>query len=371
MDTPTGPYSPSQSDANPLSAFETVELVDKFLDNSGRLNSTKHQLFWDTLDTTEGACQYTAALFCKILSSIQYISGREVPILELVRNLSQNLPPTPSTEPNTAPRSMSVTSEDLAIMNGVWCTLYYIALFYAVDPDHHLIKPFMESWQMFLEDRRNPTVLEEFKSVTRLFNVAYSESPELANLLFECTEVPDQLMSDPFDTHPASLASSMIYVFMKWSMIRLHQNKNILERLFLMLRKHPNKTPRRISIMLHMIKYFMLMNPQTSTELVLKAIDHTRPYYLWPSPHGDIAKDLLQMLSSENKILGSTLRKSMLQDDPKLVIGYNGVEDSDVYVLVDTSVPLAVIFQEFMKANTTTPVPLHQIQLDMLNRIRI
>lgn len=98
-----------------------------------------------------------------------------------------------------------------------WVTLYYLALFYAIDPDHHLVSKFMENWQQFLSKDT-----EEFKSVIRLFNVSFSESPELANLLFQCTEVTDQLMNDPFDTHPSQRENFPgIFCDFSWKFLRI------------------------------------------------------------------------------------------------------------------------------------------------------
>jgi hypothetical protein len=47
-----------------------------------------------------------------------------------------------------------------------------------------------------------------------------------------------------------------------------------------------------------------------------------KQYYLWPCPYGDVAKELLNLLSVELKSAGSGMRELFIEENPELEKGY-------------------------------------------------
>ncbi|PRP80063.1 hypothetical protein PROFUN_10746 [Planoprotostelium fungivorum] len=357
------------------SIMGSTETVDRFIDSGGHLSSKRHQTFWQNLNNTTGVSLYVSALFCKLLSMELYMGSKDVPLVEMMKQLTTGqLPPPIQDNSNKSPDDLTKSN----VKNSVWTTLYYLGLFHSVDPEYNSVKLFMDNWRHYMA--KDATV-REFEAVIKLFNMSYTESPEIVNLLLHCSDIPEHISNDPYETHPQqreskrnvmdcdveAVAYSMIYVFVLSSLFRLHQNKTIVERLFHLLRKHPNfKAPKRILVMLHIIKNVMIL---TSRENIAMAIDHIKPFYLWPSPIGDYARELLQCLSLEAKIPGYTLRKQILADYPQISGGSPKEGEDDVYVVLDSSVPLAMVLFEFIRASQPSYTSDTQLQLDLLAHI--
>lgn len=54
------------------------------------------------------------------------------------------------------------------------------------------------------------------------------------------------------------------------------------------------------------------------SDLLEAAIPVVKLYYLWPKPHCDVARELLQTLTIELKSPGAALRKLCIEENPKL-----------------------------------------------------
>lgn len=55
--------------------------------------------------------------------------------------------------------------------------------------------------------------------------------------------------------------------------------------------------------------------------MIISALLVVKPYYLWPKPYCDVARDILQMLTIELKSPGAAIRKVLLEENPDLVRG--------------------------------------------------
>lgn len=108
--------------------------------------------------------------------------------------------------------------------------------------------------------------------------------------------------------------------------------KLILETILLFL-KHPLLSEKRMLSLLHMFKQYLIkvrtnvlfiliiQTPRIPPELITSGLSIIKAYYMWPRPYGDVARDILQLLTIEQKAPGTTLRQRLLEENPELIKG--------------------------------------------------
>ena len=149
------------------------------------------------------------------------------------------------------------------------------------------------------------------------------------------------------------------------------KSKLIIETILLFL-KHPLLSEKRMLCLLHMLKSYITRSPKLSYELLSSALTIVRPYYLWPRPHSEVAREVLQMLTIELKSPGAALRKIITEECPELNKGGNNRtgKERTVFVLLDDSTLNGRKFRELLRCSTVpNEINIQQIQVNLLANI--
>jgi len=147
------------------------------------------------------------------------------------------------------------------------------------------------------------------------------------------------------------------------------RNKLIFETILLFL-KHPLLSEKRMLSLLFMLKQYITQSPKTPTEILTSALSIVRPYYLWPRPYSDVARDVLQMLTIELKSPGATMRKILIEENPDLIKGSpKSGRERFVYILVDDSCQNGKKFREYLRNTNTVDIDIFQLQSNLLANI--
>ena len=57
----------------------------------------------------------------------------------------------------------------------------------------------------------------------------------------------------------------------------------------------------------------------------MNGLNIVKSYYLWPRPYGDVARDVLQLMSIELKAPGEALRKKLIEENPDILKGFHQI----------------------------------------------
>ena len=147
----------------------------------------------------------------------------------------------------------------------------------------------------------------------------------------------------------------------------INRSKLIFETILLFL-KHPLLSEKRMLSLLHMLKNYIIKSPKVLPDVLSSALSIVRPYYLWPRPHSDVARDVLQLLTIELKSPGAAFRKVLAEECPELSKGSTKTgKERYVYLLVDETSTNARKLREMIRNTTnTTDINISILQLNLL-----
>ncbi|KAL6076097.1 1-phosphatidylinositol-3-kinase regulator [Balamuthia mandrillaris] len=186
----------------------------------------------------------------------------------------------------------------------------------------------------------------------------------------QCTN-PDISSSIPSLSFPSSTASSLYHVYLLRLLREARDDEKQVLALFdavLMFLKHPLLVAEeRLLSLLHLLRTFITSSQNLNEKLIQTLIELIRPYYLWPLPHGLVAKELLQMLSIELKSRGSAIRSQFFEDVPELVEGYKpSGRERVVHVLIDKELDNAERMKALLEAFSPPEMDLRELHLRLL-----
>eukprot|EP01117_Protostelium_nocturnum_P004928 TRINITY_DN1785_c0_g3_i1.p1 TRINITY_DN1785_c0_g3~~TRINITY_DN1785_c0_g3_i1.p1 ORF type:complete len:841 (-),score=305.99 TRINITY_DN1785_c0_g3_i1:168-2690(-) len=332
----------------------TAEILNSLIEQGGRLVYQKHISFWAALETSEGVTSYVTCLLVKFLALDLSLSSSFV---DLVRNLTLRSPP-------SLDKNASVQPEDKNLKNSIICTLNYLGLFHRLNHEDPHLKYFLESWSLFLSEKAKA----ELEEVTKNFNSFFAEGNDIiVNLLYQCSDINNvSTIADINDLTPQQLSHSMINSYLRLSLLKNHQTKFIFDNLFVFLKHHSLIPPNRLLVLLHIVNQFVSYTPHATAEHIQTALSLCKSFYLWPSPHGDYARELMQILSIEAKAPGTAFRKAIIDENPMLRGNPGTGNERVVYVIYDPTLPLAIALRDFIELTRQNESSPQQLKLDFL-----
>jgi hypothetical protein len=100
---------------------------------------------------------------------------------------------------------------------------------------------------------------------------------------------------------------------------------------------------------------------------VQAALSVVKSYYLWPKPYGDVARDVLQLLTIEMKSPCAALRRRIIEENPELLKGSRKTgRERTVYLLYDHALDDARTLHDLIKSHSVVDINSHQLQINLL-----
>eukprot|EP01114_Cavostelium_apophysatum_P010369 TRINITY_DN2400_c0_g1_i3.p1 TRINITY_DN2400_c0_g1~~TRINITY_DN2400_c0_g1_i3.p1 ORF type:complete len:869 (+),score=260.87 TRINITY_DN2400_c0_g1_i3:249-2855(+) len=350
------------------------EFVNNFLDH-GTLSLSLQRQFWSNLNDIETSTCYFTVLITKVIGID--IGDKTSSLYDLVRKIlmeNNSMEPAPT-------NSKFVTEEQLNIQvlkNSLLNTLYFLALYYRFNPEFPFLRVALSKWSQItlLErsrvDSSDRSRVDFSDEIIRMLSTSGSESTnDIIRLVDQCSNI-DYTPSYDFINEridAKTTVSSLLNNFLRTQLYKEQTSKLILETILLFL-KHPLLSEKRMLSLLHVFKQYLIQSPKVPFELLQNAISVVKSYYLWPLPFGDVARDVLQMLTIEMKAPGTAMRKRMTEENPELLKGTHKTgKERTVHVLYDQYSLNARTLPELIKSQPTTDTNLQQLQTNLLANI--
>lgn len=164
---------------------------------------------------------------------------------------------------------------------------------------------------------------------------------------------------------------------------RLYHNQEssnfVFEQLIGML-QHPSVSETLLLPLLHMLRVSLSNTSFPPISLLPRIITAVTPYYIWPRPYSDAAREVIEVASIELKSPGTALRTTMMEETPSLVPGIpsSSLQDTNsstiplernVWILFDKDLPRARALYEILKQHVPTQTSSTELQLRFLATI--
>eukprot|EP01122_Echinamoeba_exundans_P011311 TRINITY_DN4451_c1_g1_i1.p1 TRINITY_DN4451_c1_g1~~TRINITY_DN4451_c1_g1_i1.p1 ORF type:complete len:699 (+),score=129.24 TRINITY_DN4451_c1_g1_i1:113-2209(+) len=164
---------------------------------------------------------------------------------------------------------------------------------------------------------------------------------------------------DPAKATARQVAPSFLYSYFRLRMMEPQRARETFEACIAVM-EHPSITDDMVLTMMHMIRTFLHYCPIPPIDLYPKLIERATKFYLWPRPHSDAARDLLEVLSVEIKSPGAALRARIHEETASIYpIASSGVvtgKERYVHLLIDKDLPNARWLMEMLR-NYVPPRP--------------
>ena len=144
---------------------------------------------------------------------------------------------------------------------------------------------------------------------------------------------------------------------------------------------HPSVSEAMLLPLLHMLRVSLANTSFPPLALLPRIIAVVTPYYIWPRPFSDAAREVIEVASIELKSPGTAVRTTMMEETPSLVPGMPSTTAStadgassipperNVWILFDKDLPRARILAEVLKQHIPTQTSNTELQLRFLATI--
>eukprot|EP01087_Luapelamoeba_hula_P015668 TRINITY_DN4701_c0_g1_i1.p1 TRINITY_DN4701_c0_g1~~TRINITY_DN4701_c0_g1_i1.p1 ORF type:complete len:949 (+),score=126.79 TRINITY_DN4701_c0_g1_i1:71-2848(+) len=345
---------------DPMSALSrTADLVQTFVERNGAMSPQAHEHFWRGL--TDGGGQQPAMYLTVLIAKyIALETGDTTPLVEVVRKLTTYEPSGDITR---------IVTEDSDVKKSLLATIYFIALYYPFDPVFEPLKAAVGRWIKVRSRTAKP--LDFVDECLRMLVPGYLQSTEgIISLVEACSnsELPSDFCIDTAAT--GHIAPCLVSTYLRNYLSEGRDPRVIFDNLLLFLMHPRHITEPRLLSLLHMLRTFITTCPYVDPATVEKAITFVRSYYLWPCPYGDVAKDMLQLLTVELKSPGSALRAKFVEENPELERGYQPTgKERTVHILLDEETEAGKTLQLLIQSTKPEEVTISQLQVNLLINI--
>eukprot|EP01116_Phalansterium_solitarium_P000778 TRINITY_DN1063_c0_g4_i1.p1 TRINITY_DN1063_c0_g4~~TRINITY_DN1063_c0_g4_i1.p1 ORF type:complete len:790 (-),score=250.83 TRINITY_DN1063_c0_g4_i1:307-2676(-) len=125
----------------------------------------------------------------------------------------------------------------------------------------------------------------------------------------------------------------------------------------------------RLHSFVHQLRLYLTQCPFYSEDFLREAVFLFKQLYLVPRPVGDVARDMLHMLTLEFKAPGETLRRAIFAEVPELVKAPCRGMERHVHVFADNTSRPAMLVLEMLRMQHVSEPDVAQLQADVLNHI--
>mmetsp|Transcript_21886 Transcript_21886/g.30594 ORF Transcript_21886/g.30594 Transcript_21886/m.30594 type:complete len:867 (+) Transcript_21886:249-2849(+) len=347
-----------------------TEIVHNFLEMNGTLSMSQYKQFWNNLCQDQNAStNYFAVLFAKLIT-VDLGIDKNGTLMEVVKKLCAGEGPMDGISQTKPISQSSLSSDEVFIQrHSLLNTLYFLCLFFPVELDATMKNTIQQKWSQNAQEK---SFVDE---VLKMAGGAFFEGNDaIITFVDQCSNIDFPVGFDfgPDKLHSKQLSSSHTDFYLRSSLTR-GAGKLILETILLFL-KHPLLTEKRMLSLLHMLKQYVILCPEFFPETLVNGLNIVKSYYLWPRPYGDVARDVLQLMSIELKAPGESLRKKLIEENPDILKGHQLTPSKTgreriVHVLLDQNLTSARTIQEIIKSHTVSDVSAQQLQLNLLAHI--
>jgi hypothetical protein len=166
--------------------------------------------------------------------------------------------------------------------------------------------------------------------------------------------------------------------------IRLHQSPDtsnfVFEQLIALL-QHPSIDDHLLLPLLHMLKVFLATTSFPPISLLSRITAAVTPYYIWPRPYSDAAREVIEVAACETRSPGTALRTTLMEENPALVPGLPGAaastpsdashipKERNAWLLLDKDLIRARCLNETLKQHIPTQTSTVELQMRFLATI--
>lgn len=348
-----------------------AETVMGFTSKGGDVGPAQYHQFWADLSTNPvQVSDYLTSLIVKFVA-VSTGEDKSYILADLVRKVVGK-------EYENASDQARLTSESLDNQQTLLGTIYFISLFFPFDATSDPLKVAIARW-LKLRGRgdvvppKGKAALDStfVDECLRALAPGYLEANESAfSLIAQCSHIP---FPDDFvaDSAPIGLlASCLLNTYLRNCLREGRQTRILFDGVLTLLKQSKTMRDAQLLTLLHMLRGFVVVSPKLDPEILENAIEVVKQYYLWPCPYGDVAKELLNLLSVELKSAGSGMRELFVEENPELEKGYvlTGRERI-VYIIADQNIEKAKRLRTLLQSFPPEEVSPSQIQMNLLASI--
>eukprot|EP00026_Physarum_polycephalum_P000658 Phypoly_transcript_00659.p1 GENE.Phypoly_transcript_00659~~Phypoly_transcript_00659.p1 ORF type:complete len:1330 (+),score=180.08 Phypoly_transcript_00659:190-4179(+) len=351
---------------------QIAEIIQSSLAVNGQLAFPFYKQFWANLhESPESAACYLAVLLSKLVGMT---SGEDkyTPLPDLVLKVVAD------TYSISASDMQKVTPDAdptlLALRQSILLTLFFIGIHVRFAVVHPCMNLAFAKWIEFNAIQRWINAKTPFvDEVISILTSSFDNEESLSQIIEDATtiDVPIDLCHDLDDAHTLSRALLSAWL-VRGSSFPLPKLIGVV----LDVLKKDNVPESRVLVVLHMLKKLVLHTPYISHATVHSALSLLKPYYLWPRPYGDYAREVMQILSSEARNPGHSLRSMILRefpnvvrDHPKIKYARPATHGRVIHMLVDTLHNDGSIMHDLLKSSPADDPSPAQLQYDLLGNV--
>ncbi|KYQ92764.1 hypothetical protein DLAC_05341 [Tieghemostelium lacteum] len=309
-------------------------------------------------------------------------------INETNNSLSSSPTPTPIIDQKN---EMDINSEEYKeneiIKSSILSTITFLAMNYNFNSNFPALKLIMIKFNDLMEKSKPDYIIQS--ELSRILSSGFKDSNEFIFFLLDQSADLIQV-SDNAKQQRNSWFNSFVRDLLSSSITK---SKMVFDNLFLFL-KHPLLMEKRMLYFLQMLKHYLLVTPVISPQTITAAMSIVKNYFLWPKPYCDFARELLEILSIEEKCPGSYFRSVLSLEVPSLSLYTNTLSGGQstniggallnnqqqqqqqlkqrpsVHMLIDRYNSEALIIQELFESNSRTYLPnTSQLQVNNIANI--
>jgi len=307
-----------------------TDRIDSLCSVSGLVRLADYSAFWESLSTQpKNASHFVTILISKY---VFYLSGqyKTCAFKEFLGRMSTNQGLLSSDV-----KLVPLESEFVDLVDSLYITIFYVSLFYR-SPSTAELEATIGNWINYAERTRTKGFVVEYFIQLR----DSDENHKYIWLVEQCFQIqspPEDLLVNNRDL----VAAGCIHHFLRTSILRDPHIAQIVYETIAMYLGHPNTTQNEILPLLHMFKQFLTLRPGVNRPIVSASFTLLqRKHYLWPKPYSDEAREILQLLTIEQKAAGNALRSLFFQEIPEIIDHPSGgINNRMVHVLCDNECP--------------------------------
>jgi hypothetical protein len=190
----------------------------------------------------------------------------------------------------------------------------------------------------------------------------------------------DYLKNSDYQRIPAkAMATSLLQSLVRTRLYASAESSNHVFELLIQLLQHPSVSDSLVLPLLHMMKTYLATTPFPPVSLLSRISTVVTSYYIWPRPYSDAARDVLEIVAVEIRAPGTTLRTTLMEENPNFVPALPGSTSPEqaaatssiprertVYMLFDKDIPRCKALLDNLKQHIPTQSSTVDIQLRFL-----
>lgn len=336
--------------------------------NVGAVSPTQYSNFWNAL-RNPSLCTYFAHCLMAQIFLIENNVDSNVTISTVLKKLYEK-EDIRALSKSSAP--VDEASVDYELKQNMIMTLYYLTLFFNYDIGYDKHSFVAATLQNVQQERGTASIF--MYNLCKVMPINFGEFNEnIVGLIDQLSNLESHRGLLAFPPPPPvkmahySSTSFALHALRNFLYMGKHRNL-VLESCNLYL-KYPLITPGRVLSLLQLIRLCIFTCPYSyshsgNINLLKESITRIKPYFLWPLPYGQIAKDHLVLISRELKCPGALLRSILYLERPHLNPNFTGIEDDGlsrrVHFLINKKATVGVAFHEVMQSYTPDEISDHQ-----------